>query len=554
MIIKRSATAILLLVTSALAFSVSGKDDPPKPDPVKLRAEAERMIRQAAATAPSLSSTANRVNLYLKLAELAWDIDDRLTWSVLAAAGEDVKRYITDVDIETNRVQNAPPSVSGRRRRPSGLRARTNIAFALRKSYVGVLATYAPEQARAFVFETNQMFTNDRLRTLAERTGRSLESLIVKKIAENDVGKAIELGKEKLKVGISSEVASILNNVYRKDKAKGAEFGESIVDKLKSSAVEPEGLWIISRIFRMGLAHESDAVPLFDPEAMKEISSAISDAVLSPSSKFTSLPQNVLDGLERYNPGSKSRIQTAFDQRKALRASRNDSSLRISTGSKEEDAALEAARKVQRASARAEVNDLRKDLARLMGIVSNPLTGPEDRGEAISMARDEIFSVDDDRFRYTNLAGLAVRAYKAGEEDEALSLMKEAEAFVKSSPKERSDFSASLEVASAYAEIDPQRAFSIYEEMAYGLNSVIEGYVRFAEYSGNGRTVAKGELLMNQYARQFTRYFEFPKNVVIGLASANSGRLVDLADRFDRPEVRAETRLMIAESLLKALE
>lgn len=543
----RIAGALMVLLAALAAYPFNDPDDPPSADPVEVRAEAEKMIRETAAIVPSLASPVNRVDAYLKLAQVSWEIDGAITWSMLGAAAEDVKRYLARVDIETNRIE-AARSVSGRRGRSSDLRAMTNLAFGLRKDYVNTLASFAPEQARAFASETADMFTNEGLRSRAQRENRSLESLILKKIAENDVGKALEIGAERLKNGVSSEVAGILSNVYKKDKAKGAEFGELIIDKVKSSSLEPSRIWIVSRLFQLGLASADQNLPVFDTDGMKVLAAAIASAVLSPESRYTSLPANVLDGIERYSPGTASRITTTFEQRRAAREPKG-----ASAGSYEGSSSGRSER-LEREQARETARQYREDLGRLLDAAGDGEASSEARKEAISAARDRILSVDDDRFRYTNLSALAVRAHRADESDEATSLMKEAEMYLEAAPKERSDFSASMTIAQAYATVDPDRAFTFFEEMAYRLNGVIDGYVRFAEYSGNGRTVENGELLMNRYARQFTGYFNLPEHVVEGLAAHDLERLSDLPDRFDRPELRAETKMMIIGALLKSVE
>lgn len=547
MILKRAGTAFLLLSASVAMLAQTNAEDASVADPVEVRAEAEKMIRETAAIVPSLASPVNRVDAYLKLAEISWDVDDAITWSMLGAAGEDVKRYLALVDIETNRVE-AARSVSGGRGRSSDLRATTNLAFGLRKDYVTTLAGFAPEQARAFAAETAEMFTNDGLRSRAQRENRSLESLIIKRIAESDVGKALEIGTERLKSGVSSEIVGILSNVYKKDKAKGAEFGELIVDKIGSTALDPGRIWIASRLFQLGLSSADQTVPVFDTAGMKVLAAAIAAAVLSPESRYTSLPSNVLDGIERHSPGTASRITTTFEQRRAAREPKGASAGSYPAGPSERS------ERIEREQARETARKYREDLGRLLDAAGDGEASSEARKEAISAARDRILSVDDDRFRYTNLASLAVRAHRAGEADEAVSIMKEAEMYLEAAPKERSDFSASMTIAQAYAIVDPDRAFAFFEEIAYRLNGVIDGYVRFAEYSGNGRTVENGELLMNRYARQFTGYFNLPDHVVEGLSAYDLDRLSDLPDRFDRPEMRAETRIMIVGALLKSVE
>jgi hypothetical protein len=115
----------------------------------------------------------------------------------------------------------------------------------------------------------------------------------------------------------------------------------------------------------------------------------------------------------------------------------------------------------------------------------------------------------------------------------------------------KNDFSDNRMLADAYAGIDTEKTFQILENMAYRLNGVIDGYLKFMEYSDNKRVVENGELVMNNSSRQFTNYFNLSSTALQSLAGADFNRVRDLSDKFERPEIRVATRLIIARSLLK---
>ncbi len=550
--IREMKTARILALVGSLAFlavplcaQTLADVEADYADPLELRSEAERLIRETASITPNLASGANRVSVYLRLADLAWNTDREITFSMLAAAQDELKRYLNQLDLETNAAAIAAES-RGRNLRSSSLGSWTSLALSLRRDVVRSLARYVPDSAGLFMAETLEMVVNPELRSRIEREGSRLERDIAKLEAANDADKALAMGEEKLKTGVTSEVVGLASSIYSKDRQKGADYSEKVIDKLGSTSVDPSRAWILSRFFISAIRSQKYSPPMLDESGMKVLARAIEESVMAQGSRYTSLPRDVLDGLDRYSSGASTRISNVFEQRIAERRKNGNGGIRIAESSRLTVIDTETLREDARRQ--------REDLNRLLGEVSDGESDKEARLEAIETAKESILTVNDDRFRYSNLAGLAVRAFRVGAEEEAIALMREAEAYLKASPKDRNDYSASLTIANAYAIVEPNRAFLIYEDMAYRLNGVIDGYVRFAEYSGNGRGVENGELVLNRSARQFTRFYEFQPDIIKSLAASDSRRLTDISNRFDRPEVRAETKLLLIASMLKAVE
>lgn len=537
---RHLATAILFLLLIAPVWSVGLQDDASSSTAEERRAEAAKLLREAAAAAPGLSSPVNRVIVYIKVAESAWELDPSVSWSMLGSAGEDVKRLLALVDIEANQRDSI---AGGSRGRNSGFRSRSNIAFELRKEYAKTLARFAPDQARSFVIETTQMLTNEDLRDRSARDDRNLQVEIEKQIAMNDVGKALEMARERLGKGISSELLGLVGNIYRKDPEKGAEIAGEVLGKLRSAPVDPSRSWIITRFLQAAMRTADSTVPMLDQSGMKALSALLTAYVMDPRSRYTALPESVLEFIESHSKGSADRIRAAFQERVNQRSAQRGVSAGLPQSSVE-----------GREERRDEARRIRQELNKALDDVESDEASEEERLEAISKAREQILGFSDERSRFENLAALAVRAHRSGETEEAVTLMKEAENYLKPSPRERSDFSAAMTIANAYSVVDPDRSLAIFEDMIYRLNGVIDGYVRFAEFSSNGRSVENGELIMNRNSRQFLSYFNLPDNVISALADHDAERLADLADQFDRPEIRIEMKLVLAEALLKTVD
>lgn len=130
--------------------------------------------------------------------------------------------------------------------------------------------------------------------------------------------------------------------------------------------------------------------------------------------------------------------------------------------------------------------------------------------------------------------------------------MSEAEALVNQQPKQRNDFNENKILADAYAQINPEKSFAVAENMAYMLNGVIESYATYNEFIDNGNVVEDGEILIQNYGKQFTNFFSFSPATIKKLAETDAQRLRNLPDKFNRTELRIEARLNLANSLLRA--
>ncbi|MGI8544972.1 MAG: hypothetical protein ACR2MD_16045 [Aridibacter sp.] len=161
-------------------------------------------------------------------------------------------------------------------------------------------------------------------------------------------------------------------------------------------------------------------------------------------------------------------------------------------------------------------------------------------------------SNSNERWRFTNLVSLASTAKNIGEIKKAMEILGDAEDLINRDPKVKSEFSDNRNIANAYAGIDSEKSFQILELVAYRLNGVIDGYIKYMEYSDNQRMVENGELVINSNSRQFTNYLSLTPGASRSLAEKDFNRLKDLSDKFERPEVRIAIRLMIARALLNS--
>ncbi len=541
MLKKILSLSLLVLLAAPVNFAYLLRDEDEEAKLAELKQHAEEFLRETSSMALNLRSPANRVNFSIKSADILWDLDEREARMIFGSSVEDIKNLFGQIDMETNQLDNSRNNGWTNRTQANELRNKTNQAFSLRTALVSSLSNHDPEWALRFVEETSQMLTNPTLKKRIERDNKRAESQIARKFAEKDVSKALEMGREKLSKSVNSEVVNLLSQIYAKDKTKGAEFGEDVLQKIKSAKFSNGYTWLIVRLFQNGLNAEANEIPLFDKAEMSGLAELLASYVTNSTSRYRTLSTKVMEGLDKYAPNSAAEVKRTFEQRKAARNSTRNTNRNPTVRPNSS-----TTKKMWENRA-----NFQKDLAASINRLGDKELTSEDRQNVIREAKSKIMSVDDNIFRFNSLVGLAVRAANSGETDLAKEILNEAEYYIDQDPKQRSDFTHNRNLANAYASVDANRAFIILENMVYRLNGVINAYVSYMEFTGNGRIVENDELVMNSRNRQFTNYFKFSTETLKKLAESDYARLRSLSDKFERPEIRIEARLLIAEALLK---
>ncbi len=528
--------ALVLVGQTGFVFARNGDDAEEKA--AEIRKNTLELLRETAALTAMLNSPGNRINFTVSIADSLWNLDKTEAASMFNIAIEDVRKMISQTDAEMNFA--AVDNTSTNRRRTS---TKISQALSWRSIVVNSLANRDAEWALRFLSETEQSVTNPDFKKQIDRSSKSLKTNIARKIAEQDVTKALELGREKLSQGITGDAVNLLQKIYTKDTEKGIEFGKDILKKTESVESKRDSSWIYMRLFQYGLSAmtNTDKPPVFDNSAMKKLAEKLAKEVTKPTSRYRGFSPEVMAGLEKYSPQSVAQVKTAFEQRTSRRSNnRSRQSTRISN------------------EMRAEINT-RKDAVKMQNEINNSFKNltsenisSDEKLKILSDLQNKIMLEGVDNLRFINLVRLSDTANSIGETKRTEQILSEAERLVNQDPKTKTEFADSRSLASSYARVDADKSFQILENIAYRLNGVIDGYIKFMEYSNDQRTVENGELVMGNHSKQFTNYFSLPSKSLYALAEKDFNRVRDLADKFERPEVRIAVRLMIVRGLLNS--
>ena len=173
---------------------------------VALLADIEEMI-------PQIKSTQGRMKAQLQAAQLLWDIDQKRSLSLFAAAATSMKEYIESIH-------------------PDDLHLHQHNIGQLRMEIIQALASRDPEAALNFLHATSQTISSAFERREHFRQESALELAIADQIMRNDPKRALQMARQNLKQGYSSNIMNTLSQLRQQDPELGAELANEILTKV----------------------------------------------------------------------------------------------------------------------------------------------------------------------------------------------------------------------------------------------------------------------------------------------------------------------------------
>lgn len=264
--------------------------------------------------------------------------------------------------------------------------------------------------------------------------------------------------------------------------------------------------------------------------------------------RYTSFSPKTIKLIEKYASQQAAQVKQAVEQKKA---SQNNSSAQRKKRSGVGSANTSSVRSINRT--RTKMNqaqkNYQKEITEIVTKLSDENISAADRKNIIKEARNKILAINNDSFRSSNLIWLAMVAAKYEEIDLAQKILGEAENAISAQSVKKQDFKDHWKLVNAYAGISPDKLFALMENMIYGLNGVINAYINYNIYTGNERVFKNGELVIKSNIGNSLPFFNISIFSLKKLAEADFKRTENIADKFDRPELRIESRLRIAKAL-----
>ena len=578
MTLKQFCTLLILtFLTLSPATAQTLPSQEAKEEEQKAQQELERktlaLLDKTIDDAQMLKLAENRALIEATAADLLWTRDEKRARSLFREAANSLGEALSKASAKNSRYdQSFWMTVQ--------LRQQILQMIARRDSQLALDLLHATRQTSSEGSTTNPRMPDQEL---------LLEQSIAAQVAANDPKRALQMAQDSLAKGLTYGIIGLLQRLQQKDGEAATRLAGEIIKKLQTENFtrNREAAFVAVELLRTVL-HPREATlsaqPGLPPAKMKpltleeqtirELAEVVATAALNGPSDNLMMIQYILPELEKRVPARSAQLrQRITEVNKALdpearRWMQLEPLLRNGTTEAILEAAAKAPPEMRTAlySTAAWKLSQTGDLERARQIINDNLSGPErdqflaridqqlisrsiEQGK-LDEAKQLVARIRSKEARASQLAFLAIGLAKKGERKAAFQLLEEARGLVNRQPENQEEINALLQVVSAYALVEPARAFEIVEPIVDQANEMLAAAALLEKFSAGRGLFKSGEMILQPgLTAVSTLYARYGKELA-ALASADFDRTESLADRFQRSEARIMARLLIAQGVL----
>lgn len=543
--LKNLFVSLILISSLSTLVSAQTTDAEKKEKEAKLQEKAVAFLRETSSEIMNLRTPENRIGFNAELANLMWFHDEKEARVMFNSVTNDFRQLVIQLDAQINTVKfdeensemySVPflPNAS----QQAQIYRKFSKAMGVRQSIASALSEHDAFLAYSFYNDTATAITNPKFRKQVEERDKYFEMQLLQKVAEQDAAKGLEFGRKSLAKGVNNSHIELLKKIYDKDADSGAAFGEEIVRKLKSDN-DGENIYLFSSILNLGLENRKaikdkpTQKPIFSDQDLRDTAETAAQNLLKQGPETISAYSGIIESIEKFSPSRAIQLRQKMKTAVASNSNSGNQAIEVS------DSPPPAPRP----------NADKETLENLQNLDTKKLSD-EERAKAIAEAGKIIEKIEDPNAKMMALVGLATQIGKSGDKETALQIMKQAEAFVNTTPKNYIDYMQMWMLASGYAQVDAEKSFPILENTIYNLNDTISAFIKVAEFiDTNGEIIEDGEVQVGSFGGGFTRQLigglGVSEPTIRALADADFTRLRNVSNKFDRTEVRILAKMLI---------
>jgi hypothetical protein len=564
-----------------------------KPVPAEIQEKAVKVLVELAGEAERFSTPVNRVTARISVIELLWDADEKQARAVVQNASSEISSMLSQIPIEIP--ENEDEESYKRYAAMSDVKT-------LRTELLLMLAKHDPKLA----LETLQMLSRKNTDgTNFFEEDQSLELSLAAQIAAKDPKQAYELAKRNLENGLNYNLFSTLEDLYKKDAELGSKLAQDILGKIKSKdtsvnspfdnpgantantnmrvqTAKPSGLVIntweiqsfletIKKLNRLAVKDKKSAV-LNDGEIRDLLDVLIQKYLRQPYLSSYEISK-IMPEIIKYFPSQAQALRAKIGQGESSTLN-NLVSAQNFQNETEDKSADEILQIIEKKPA-AERDDLYMaaaqkafsdgDVQNAKKFHSKVKTKPEydylnkqidsalplaiaETGD-LTQVRQMLGKMKSPEERIEVLTALAISTAGKGDLKIASSLLEEAGSMYSGRMKNRRNLASILQLAQAFAVVEPEHSFSFLESNIGYFNDLISAAILLSEFNEYGAVVDE-EVRLDNIKSESYRNAPNAVRLIRNLSAADFERTIGLADKFSRSEVRFFTRYRIIEALL----
>jgi tetratricopeptide (TPR) repeat protein len=419
---------------------------------------------------------------------------------------------------------------------------------------------------------------------------RELEQQIATEATARDPVKALQLARDSLAKGLSFQLLSLLDRLNQNNGKTATIFAGDIIDKLRGRNLATDSYGAHIAVYMINFSRTPREAPgaklrqetrplKLEPEQRRELLDMVTNAALTESANPNLLfaIDYVMPEIQEFLPERVALLQkklAAFNQtlNKEQKVAKEYDSI-FSNGTPEDmlklagragddqresmqqQAIIMAVMRGRADSLRELVNTEIEDQSRRKNLLdaldAEEISLAANKGDADGL-RKLLPKIRLKEARARAMAEIAVVLEKKGNHDEALKLLDEAQTLIKTDLGSDTQTDALLALVTAYALVEPAKAFGIIERTIDRANDEIAKALLLDKIVSSG-AIKKGEIRLQQSGMIPLDFavFKYGKSVAT-LANVDFDRTKAAADRFERNELRLMVRLMLAQALLRS--
>lgn len=541
-------------------------------------------LNEVASAAWGLKTVENRTYVMVAAADLLWSYDQKrarsLYWDVLNIinSSPEIRPAKEQLDkAEHDKIVDAYFKI-----------------FSLRQKVVRQVARRDAQLALDMLRATRQVPPRPYTAEIPFPDEQQLEQEIATEVAASDPAQALRFARESLAKGLSFELLNLLQDLNHKDAEKALMLAGEIITKLRSSNIagdlrasvlavqllelsrtQTDG--VVSRLSSAPLSYEPERLGLTD-EQRRDLTDSLTNAALATSANSHLLFQilELTPEIDQFFPERRSLLDkklAAFketlnpEQRQQdvyntlIRRGEAEELVRKAATAGEQDRLVLYQQAAIIALSRGQSDSFRE-------LIGKEIKDEDEQKKILEALDAEEISVAAGRKQIENLqklipkirrkeeraramAELALLLKEKGDDLAAASMLDDAATLIKTDLKSETQTNALLTLLTAYAVIDPAKAFALAERTVDQANKQISTLMLIDRVIKSG-AIKKGEVLLEHSGIMPLDLiiFRYGKGVE-ALATVDFSRTRALADRFDRNELRLMARLLIIKTLLQ---
>jgi hypothetical protein len=578
----RSFRFLTILLFIVLTTIISNAQNPVLTDEQKLKQKRQLdLIEQILADTKNLKLAENRALIYAQTGNLFWgtdekrarrlfqaSIDELINAQNLAESSKKNAAYMNDLIMSQSLRPNILQIVGNR----DAELALASLARSRPSKIVKALAEFPAnvEKKSASGYSTE-------LYLVQQETG--LEQRLTALAADQNPERAVRLLKEALKRPITYDTLNLLKKLHQKDSAAADEIADEVLQKLlKVDYDDPKNgnslnaaISLLSEAARERSEGEKSLV--FDETRTRNLADLIISSMLEASDRNNwyslaalitiaqKLAPSRVEVLKQKSAKFNGFNGFGYNSEAAELLQGDATAEKLITEADKFPANYKQQLYVKAASKYAEQGNFELARKTLTGNLSddelenalasfNWQMAMKATGEGRFDAALEYIDLLPENSRFNSLLELANAVYQKNPENKtyAVSILERARAFVSDKPEDSTEMSYLFNLISAYAAIEPNEAFRLFESLIPQISALSDASALLGGFNRSSN-VRQGEFIIT-YSNAFGLYLGEIDTALRNLTKADFDRTIKLTDAFERRETRIYLKLKLAENVI----